>query len=48
MELFAPSEENGLVLLLQNVWGKFAGGEAFSANNIPRDNLLNIMANTQW
>ncbi len=48
VELFAPSEENGLVLLLQNVWGKFAGGEEFSAHNIPRDNLLNIMANNQW
>ena len=48
VELFAPSEQNGLVTLFQNVWGKFTLGEDFTARNIPRDNLLNIMANNQW
>ncbi len=50
VELFAPSEENGLALLLQNVWGKltFTGDGKFEGAYIPQDNLLNIMANNQW
>ena len=48
VDAFAHSGQNGLVLLLQNLWGKFTGGEDFAAQIIPRDNLLNIMANNQW
>ncbi len=50
IDLFAPSETNGLALLLQNVWGKltFAGEGEFSAAYIPQDNLLNLMAGNQW
>lgn len=48
VEPFAHSDQNGLVMLFQNVWGKFTAGEDFVAQNIPRDNLLNIMANNQW
>ncbi|MBO5034209.1 MAG: phospholipid carrier-dependent glycosyltransferase, partial [Oscillospiraceae bacterium] len=48
VEVFAHSDQNGLILLLQNVWGKFTGGEDFVAQTIPKDNLLNIMANNQW
>ncbi len=50
VNLFAPSDKNGLALLLQNVWGKltFAGEGKFEGAYIPQDNLLNIMANNQW
>lgn len=48
VDLFAHSEQNGLAILLQNVWGKLTAGEDFTAQAIPRDNLLNIMANNQW
>ena len=48
VEAFAQSDKNGFALLLQNLWGKLTGGEDFVAQNIPRDNLLNIMANNQW
>ncbi len=50
IDLFAPSETNGLALLFQNVWGKltFAGEGEFQAAYIPQDNLLNIMAGNQW
>ena len=48
VELFAESEANGLAILFQNVLGKFTGGADFVAQTIPKDNLLNIMANNQW
>lgn len=51
VELFAHSDQNGLALLFQNVWDKLSGaaGEpGYRAAVIPKDNLLNIMANNQW
>ncbi len=49
--LFAHSDQNGLILLFRNVWDKLSGAaraEGYQAAVIPKDNLLNIMANNQW
>ena len=37
-----------LPVLIQNLWGRYTGGEGFQAASIPKDSLPGIMADNQW